>query len=145
MRSRLSTSRAVAAFTLLEVVIAITVFTFIMISVLSCWKCVVNGKMIAEEAAAAAQRSRIGIKTVAEALTCAQLSNLNIQFYGFETDTTSKFASLSLAARLPGDFPGSGLYGDIVMRRVTFDVEKDSDGQENLVMNQSPLLAVLDE
>ncbi len=31
------------------------------------------------------------------------------------------------------------------MRRVTFDVEKDSDGKENLVMNQSPLLAVLDD
>jgi Prokaryotic N-terminal methylation motif len=145
MRTRLSTPRDVAAFTLLEVVIAITVFTFIMISVLSCWRCVVSGKMIAEEAAAAAQRSRIGIKTVAEALTCAQLSSQNIQFYGFETDTTSKFASLSLAARLPGDFPGSGLYGDIVMRRVTFDVEKDTDGTENLVMNQSPLLAVLDD
>ncbi len=145
MRTRLSTSRAVAAFTLLEVVIAITVFTFIMISVLSCWRCVVSGKMIAEDAAASAQRSRIGIKTVVEALTCAQLSSQNIQFYGFETDTTGKFASMSLAARLPGDFPGSGLYGDIVMRRVTFDVEKDADGQQNLVMNQSPLLAVLDE
>src|SRR5277367_195691 len=139
MRIRLSTPRDVAAFTLLEVVIAITVFTFIMISVLSCWRCVVSGKMIAEEAAASAQRSRIGIRTVVQALTCAQLSTFNIQFYGFETDTTGKFASLSVAARLPGDFPGSGLYGDIVMRRVTFDVEKDADGQQNLVMNQSPL------
>jgi len=145
MKTRLSNSRPTAAFTLLEVVIAITVFTFIMISVLSCWRCVVSGKMIAEEAAASAQRSRIGIKTVVEALTCAQLSSQNIQFYGFETDTTGKFASLSLAARLPGDFPGSGLYGDIVLRRVTFDVEKDADGIENLVMNQSPLLAVLDD
>jgi len=26
-------------------------------------------------------------------------------------------AALSLAARLPKDFPGSGLFGDIVMRR----------------------------
>jgi hypothetical protein len=144
MRTHPSTSRA-AAFTLLEIVISITVFTFIMISVLGCWKCIVSGKMIAEDAAREAQCSRIGIKTVVEALTCAELSSLNLQFYGFETDTTSKFASLSLAGRMPGDFPGSGLYGDIVMRRVTFDVEKDAQGKENLVMNQSPLLALLDD
>jgi hypothetical protein len=134
-----------AAFTLLEVVISITVFSFIMISVLGCWKCIVSGKMIAEEAAASAQRSRIGIRTVVEALTCSELSVQNLQFYGFETDTTTKFASLSLAARLPGDFPGSGLFGDNVMRRITFEVEKDSDGKQNLVMNQTPLLAVVDE
>jgi hypothetical protein len=52
---------------------------------------------------------------------------------------------LSLAARLPGDFPGSGLYGDNVVRRVTFNVQKDADGKLDLVMDQSPLLAVLDD
>jgi hypothetical protein len=146
MRTRFSHSRAaVAAFTLLEVVISITIFSFIMISVLGCWRCIVSGKMIAENAAAAAQRSRIGIRTVVEALTCTELSTLNLQFYAFETDTTGKFASLSLAGRMPGDFPGSGLYGDNVMRRVTFEVQKDPEGEENLVMNQSPLLAALDD
>jgi hypothetical protein len=60
------------------------------------------------------------------------------------TDTSSKFTTVSLAARLPLDFPGSGLFGDNVMRRVSFDVEKDADGKMNLIMNQSPLLAVLD-
>ena len=70
---------------------------------------------------------------------------MNPQFYGFLTDTTGKFAALSLAARLPADFPGSGTFGDNVMRRVTFHVEKDADGKDNLVMDQSPLLAVLDE
>jgi hypothetical protein len=145
MRTRFSTTRAAAAFTLLEIVISITIFTFIMISVLGCWRCIVNGKMISEEAAASAQRARIGIRTVVEALTCAELSGLNLQFYGFVTDTTSKFASLSLAARLPSDFPGSGLFGDNVMRRVTFNVEKDADGKENLIMDQAPLLAIVDD
>ncbi len=145
MKTRHFIQRQGAAFTLLEIVISISIFTFIMISVIGCWKCIVSGKMIAEDAAASAQRSRIGIKTVVQALTCAELSGQNIQFYGFVTDTTGKFASLSLAARLPSDFPGSGLYGDIVMRRVTFGVEKDNEGKLNLIMNQSPLLAVLDE
>ena len=145
MKARPSTSQDPAAFTLMEIVVSIAVFTFIMISIISCWKCIVTGKMIAEDAAVAAQRSRVGMKTVEEALPCSEISDRNIQYYGFLTDTTGKFASLSLAARLPADFPGSGLFGDNVMRRISFDVEKDADGKENLVMNQSPLLAVLDD
>lgn len=146
MKTHLSTSRDQTAFTLLEVCISITVFTFIMISVLGCWRCIVNGTVIAQEAAAAAQRARIGMKTVVEALTCTELSQPNLQFYGFVADTTSgKFASLSLAARLPADFPGSGSYGDLVMRRVNFDVERDKDGKDNLVMDQAPLLAVVND
>ncbi|HEY3863724.1 MAG TPA: prepilin-type N-terminal cleavage/methylation domain-containing protein [Verrucomicrobiae bacterium] len=133
------------AFTLLEVLVSITVFTFVMISILGCWKCIVSGKVIAEDAAAAAQRARVGMRTVEDALTCGELDSRNLNFYGFVTDTTGKFAYLSLAARLPLDFPGSGLFGDNVMRRVTFDVEKDSEGSQNLVMNQIPLLAVVNE
>jgi hypothetical protein len=145
MKTQPSTPPAAAAFTLLEVTISLAVFAFVMISVIGCWRCIVSGKIIAEDAAAAAQRARIGMKTVIEALTCGEISHLNPQFYGFLNDTSSKFASLSLAARLPADFPGSGSFGDNVMRRVTFDVEADAEGKNNLVMNQSPLLAVLDD
>lgn len=132
------------AFTLIEVLVSIGIFMLIMGSVIACWRCVVHGKIIAENAAAAAQRARVGIRTVEEALTTAEISQNNIQFYAFLNDTSGKFASLSVAARLPADFPGSGLFGDNVMRRVTFDVE-DQDGTNNLVMNQSPLLEALDD
>jgi hypothetical protein len=79
------------------------------------------------------------------ALSCAEISYRNIQYYSFENDTSGKFATLSLAARLPAAFPGSGLFGDNVMRRVSFDVEPDSGGTNNLVMNQWPLLEALDK
>ena len=124
--------------------VSIAVFMLIMGSVIACWKCIVNGKIIAENAAAAAQRARVGIRTVEDALTTAQVTKPNAQFYFFMADTSGKFASLSLAARLPADFPGSGLFGDNVMRRVTFDVET-VDGVNNLVMNQSPVLEALDD
>jgi hypothetical protein len=116
----------------------------VMGSVIACWKCIVNGKIIAENAAAAAQRARIGMKTVEEALTTSEISTANIQYYAFLTDTSSKFASLSIAAHPPADFPGSGLFGDNVIRRITFDVES-VDGTNNLVMNQSPLLEALND
>jgi hypothetical protein len=144
MNVQRSTRKSARAFTLIEVMVAITVFMMVMIGVIACWKCIVNGTMIAEDAAAAAQRARVGIKTVEDALSTAEISKANIDFYSFMTDTSGKFASLSLAARLPESFPGSHLFGDIVMRRVTFEV-KAVDGTNNLVMSQSPLLAVIND
>jgi prepilin-type N-terminal cleavage/methylation domain-containing protein len=143
----MKTNRDIRAFTLIEVVIAITLFSLIMISVLACWRAIINGKMTAEAAAAAAQRARIGMKTVEDALTCAEISAANLQFYVFLNDTSGKFASLSVASRLPAEFPGSGLFGDNVMRRVSFDVEPDSENkdQNDLIMNQWPLLEALDQ
>lgn len=138
-----ATPRPPPAFTLLEIMVAMTIFSLIMISVVGCWKCIVSGKIIAEDAAAAALRARVGIRTVEEALTCAETSRYN-QFYSFLTDTSDKFASVTMAARLPSDFPGSHLYGDDVQRRVSFDVEKDSGGTNDLVLNQWPLLEALD-
>jgi prepilin-type N-terminal cleavage/methylation domain-containing protein len=132
------------AFTLIEVVLAMTIFSLVMISIIACWRAVISGKMTAEAAAAAAQRARIGMKTVEEALASAEISTKNLQYYSFINDTSGKFASLSLAARLPASFPGSGLFGDNVMRRVSFDVIATND-ENDLVMNQWPLLEALDD
>jgi prepilin-type N-terminal cleavage/methylation domain-containing protein len=144
MPAELSSRKKFSGFTLVEVMVAIAIFMLIMGGVIACWRCIINGKIIAENAAAAAQRARIGIKTVDDALTTAEISTANIQYYAFLTDTSGKFASLSLAGHPPSDFPGSGLFGDNVVRRITFDVET-VDGTNNLVMNQSPLLEALDE
>jgi competence protein ComGC len=142
--TQLTTQKKGLAFTLVEVMVAITIFMVIMVGVIACWKCIVNGTMIAEDAAAAAQRARVGIKTVEDALVTAQISQKNIEFYSFLSDTSGKFASLSLAARLPGTFPGSHLFGDKVMRRVTFEV-KAVDGVNNLVMSQAPMLEAIND
>jgi prepilin-type N-terminal cleavage/methylation domain-containing protein len=143
---RTSSRSGARAFTMLELMVSIAIFSLIMLSVLSCWKVIVTGTIIAKNAAAAAQRARIGIKSVEEALECGEISVQNIQFYAFLTDTSEKFATLSLAARLPAAFPGSSLFGDNVIRRVTFGIQpdKDNNGQNNLVMEQSPLLEALD-
>jgi hypothetical protein len=140
----MKTKRAMQAFTLIEVVLALTLFSLIMISVVACWKAIINGKITAEAAAAAAQRARIGMKTVEDALTCAEISAANIGFYEFLNDTSGKYASFSVAARLPAAFPGSGLFGDLAMRRVSIDVET-TNNENDLVMNQWPLLEALDQ
>lgn len=144
MLIRNSNRSSAIAFTMLELMISIAIFSFIMLSVLSCWKVIVSGTIIAKNAAAAAQRARIGIKSIEEALECGEISLQNIQYYAFLNDTSEKFASLSLAARLPAAFPGSSLFGDNLVRRVTFSVQQGEDQQNNLVMTQAPLLEALD-
>jgi hypothetical protein len=64
----------------------------------------------------------------------------NYRLYTFEADTMEDFAALSFVSRLPPSFPGSGFFGDQVVRRVTFMVEQADDGVNQLVLRQIPLL-----
>ena len=131
------------AFTLLEIMVAMAIFTFVLIAIYSSWSAIVRGARLGQDAASAAQHSRIAIRTIEDALLTTQLYTENIAHYGFIADTADpKFAWLSLAARLPDTFPGSGLFGDQVVRRVTFSVEPDPEGVPQLIMSQVPLLLV---
>jgi prepilin-type N-terminal cleavage/methylation domain-containing protein len=132
------------AFTLFEILVAITVFSIVMMGMMATWKCIINGTQTGQAAAAAAQRARISIKTIEDALNNAEVSKANTNFYSFVSDTTSQknFASLSFTARLPASFLGSGYFGDNIVRRVTFDVEKGTQDRQDLVMTQWPVLAV---
>ena len=131
------------AFTLLEIMIAMTIFTVVLIAIYSSWMSIVRGSKSGLNAAAAAQRSRIAMRAIEDALLTTQLYTENIRYYNFVAETSEpKFAWLSLTSRLPGSFPGSGLFGDQVVRRVTFSVEPGADGKNQLVMTQIPLLVV---
>ncbi|MEO6184107.1 MAG: prepilin-type N-terminal cleavage/methylation domain-containing protein [Verrucomicrobiota bacterium] len=130
-------------FTLIEIMIAMSIFTVIIVAVYSSWAAIVRGAKSGQDAAAAAQRSRIAIRTIEDALLTTQLYTENLRYYSFLADTSdSKFAWLSLTARLPETFPGSGLFGDQVVRRVTFSIVPDADGTAQLLMTQIPLLLV---
>ena len=127
----------------MEVMVAIAMFMMIMGSIMACWKVVINGTETAQRAAAMAQRSRISMKTIEDALNNMEVSKENARFFSFVADTSEpKYASLSLSARLPRSFLGSDYFGDHVMRRVNFNVVKDQAGLLNLVMTQFPVLEV---
>jgi hypothetical protein len=115
----------------------------IMGSIMACWKAIIRGTEVGEAAAASAQRARNSMRAIEDSLNNLEISTPNIRYYAFIADTTEpQFASISFAARLPASFLGSDYFGDAVMRRVTFDVEKDADQKLNLVMSQYPLLAI---
>lgn len=133
--------RVAGAFTLLEVMIAIAIFAGVMAAIYASWSGIIRGSKAALEATADAQRARVAIRTLEEALTSAVLFSQNVRHYAFVADTGGSFATLSFVARLGASFPGSGLFGEQTVRRVTFEVKNGQSGPNELVLSQKPLLA----
>jgi prepilin-type N-terminal cleavage/methylation domain-containing protein len=130
------------AFTIVEVLVAVAIFSMIIIGIYAPWAAVIKASQAGLNAAASAQRARISIKCIQDALTTAQMFAANGNLYTFKarnSDDSSGY--LSFVARLPASFPGVGHYGDAIVRRVEFY----TDGDRNLVMTQCPLLVTNDE
>lgn len=132
------------AFTLVEILIAVGILGMIMVAIYACWNSILRGSKAGQEAAADAQRGRMAINTVEMALGCALMFESNLKYYSFIADTSGDFAYLSFVGHLPESFPGSGLFGDQVLRRVSFGVE-NKDGDPQLVMRQMPMLQPLEK
>ena len=132
--------RETLAFTLVEVLLAMGIFAFVLTAIYSSWSSVMRGTRSAQVAAAAVQRSRVAVRAVEEALLTAQIFNGNPQHYWFVADTKGEFGSLDMVSRLPDTFPGSGMYGEQMLRHVTFTVERSDDGENQLILRQWPLL-----
>lgn len=132
-----------AGFTLVEMMVAFAIFMLIISAIYTTWSGIVRGSETGLKAAADTQRSRIAMKAIEEALLTAEMYAENVRYYSFVTDTTTdpNFATLMLTSRLPASFPGSGVFGDQVVRRVGFSVEPSTNGVGNvLVMRQTPYL-----
>jgi type II secretion system protein J len=122
-------------FTLIEIMIAITIFALVMAAIYSTWSSVLRGSRVGMKAATEVQRMRISVRALEEAIGSAVMYVDNAKYYTFATDTSGNTAYISFVARLPASFPGSALFGDQELRRVCFYVQ---DG--NLMLRQAPLL-----
>ena len=129
-----------SAFTLVEVMLALAIFTGVVAAIYSCWTSVLQSARIGQAAAADAQRRRMAVRCLEDVFLSAQLFNLNARYYSFLADTASEDASLSLVARLPKSFPRSGNFEDQPLRRVTFTLEPDAGSGKVLLMRQNPVL-----
>jgi prepilin-type N-terminal cleavage/methylation domain-containing protein len=133
------TPKASRAFTLVEIMIAIAIFSMVLAAIYASWTAILRGASAGQKVAREVQRNRMTMSAVQTALFSVQMFNANISQYWFIADTSGDFAYLSLVSRLPASFPGSGLFGDQVVRRVTFSVEP-ANGQNQLLLQQKPLL-----
>ncbi len=132
--------RARRAFTLVEIMLAIAIFSMVISAIYASWSTILRATKAGDDAAAEAQRSRLTARTIQEALTSAVLFSVNTPLYVFEGGAGDDFGELSFVARLSASFPGSGYFGDQVVRRLDFTVEQAEDGVNQLVLHQSPLL-----
>ena len=130
-------------FTLIEILVALAIFGLVVAAIYSGWIAILRASKTGLEAAAQAQRERVAIRTIEEALTASRSFAADLQHYGFVGENGSE-AKLSFVARLPKSFPRSGKFGDFDVRRLTFSVEDGSDGGRQLVLRQSTLLIDMD-
>ncbi len=144
MRGRQRARWKCRAFTLVEAMLAVAILSLVVAAIYSSWTAILRASKVGLEAAAQAQRSRIALQTLEEALTMAQLSVVNAEYYGFVAQGGEE-ALLSFVARLPPSFPRSGRFGDLSVRRVIFRVEPGPDNDRVLTLRQHPLVRDLDE
>jgi len=135
--------RNVRAFTLLEIMIAISIFALVLTGIYSSWTAILRARKVAGEAAASVQRARISIRIIEDSLGSVESFVRNANYYSFVGENGSE-ASLSFVARLSKSFPRSGKFGDLDVRRLTFTVEKGADTSRQLVLRQNPVLMDLD-
>jgi prepilin-type N-terminal cleavage/methylation domain-containing protein len=128
------------AFTLIEVMVAMAIFGMVMLAIYTSWAAILRGSQVGLQAAAEAQRTRVAVRALRDALTTGQLYTENLRYYWFMADTSGEFPALTLVSRLPASFPGSGLFGNQIVRRIAFTVEAGPNGQNQLVLRQTPLL-----
>jgi type II secretory pathway pseudopilin PulG len=129
---------------LIEIMVAVTILTLLLAAVYSSWMLILRATKVGGEAAAQVQRRRIAVRTIEDALMCAESFQASIQYYTFIAQGGSE-PLLSFAARLPDDFPRNGRFGGFNSRRVTFTVEAGPDSERDLVLRQNPILMDMDE
>lgn len=143
-RNRLAVSSTrPSAFTLVEILIAMTILSMVLAAIYSSWTAILRGSKVGLEAAAAVQRARIAGRTIEESLSSVQSFAQNQAYYSFVAKNGDD-SVLSFVARLSPSFPRNGKFGGLDVRRVTFSVERGKDGGQELVLRQSPLLRDID-
>ena len=138
--------RNVGAFTLIEIMLAIMIFSLVLAAIYSTWMLILRSTKVGQEAAAQVQRQRIAMRTIEDSLTCIQSFQASMQYYIFIVQNGDP-PELSFVARLPDDFPRNGRFGDFNLRRLTFTVEPDADeaSENDLVLRQNPILMDMDQ
>lgn len=140
-----SPKRSGPAFTLVEILLAITIFSMVCLSISATWSAILRSTKAGLAASEVAQRYRAVGRIIEEALGSAQSYSANLRYYSFVAPDSGSVGALSFVSRLADSFPRSGKFGDLNLRRVEFVVEPDPEGGRQLVLRQCPLLMDFDE
>ena len=131
-------------FTIIEIMTAMMIFGMIVAAIFSTWSALMRGSAAGNHAAATAQRSRVALRTIEDALGSARSFAADVQYYTFDAENGNE-PYLSFVSYLPPSFPRSGRFGEFNVRRVTFSVESGDSNSKQLVLRQAPVLMDMDE
>ena len=139
---RLNQTQSRSAFSLVEVMTAVSLLGLLVGSLYSSWAAIARSTHSGKEAAANVQRERVALREVAESLGAAVLVADGEDRYQLIGDSLHGQSRLSLVQHLPGDRPGRNRQ---FFRRVTFSVEPSADGSEwQLVRREAPVIRALE-
>jgi prepilin-type N-terminal cleavage/methylation domain-containing protein len=131
-----------SAFTLIEVMIAMTIFGLVVAAIYSSWDLIWRASRVSRAAAAQVQRQRVAIHTIEDSLTCIQSFQASMRYYSFIVNEDPP--ELDFTSRLPDNFPRNGKFGDLNVRQLMFTLEAGPDSEKDLVLRQKPILLDLD-
>lgn len=137
------------AFTLIEIMVAIAIFSMVLMAIYSVWGSIMRATQVAHDVAAQAQRQRITLRTLEDSLMAVQSFQASPQYYNFILGKGDA-GELSFTARVPEIFPRNGKFvnpntgRDFNLRRLSYSLEAGENGQKNLVLRQNPVLMDLD-
>lgn len=136
------------AFTLIEIMLALGIFTMLIGALYATWLLVIKATMVGKRVSAQRQRERIAMRAIEDSLTCIQSHQASIYYYLFNIQNGTQ-PLLSFAAYLPDSFPRSGEFlndmpdgtsMDYHLRGLVFSLQQEQDGEKDLVLRQSPIL-----
>ncbi|HEY5345725.1 MAG TPA: prepilin-type N-terminal cleavage/methylation domain-containing protein [Verrucomicrobiae bacterium] len=139
------------AFTLIEVMVAIAIFSMVLMAIYSVWGSIMRATQVAQDVAAQAQRQRITLRTLEDSLMAVQSFQASPKYYSFVVGEDADAGTLSFTARVPEIFPRNGKFvnpntgRDFNLRRLSYSLEAGENGQKNLVLRQNPVLMDLDD
>src|SRR5215469_5022254 len=141
-------------FTIIEIMTALVIFCLIVAAIFQCYTAITNGSVAGSRAAITAQRSRVALSAIQEALGATRSFAADSQLYTFNAENGTE-PYLSFVSRLSPSFPRSGRFKgfnpetgivtDFDVRRVTFAVESAPDWGKRLVLRQNPVLMDMDQ
>ncbi len=138
-----ATCKQRAGFTLLEMLIAISILSLVVAAIYTSWTAILRASKVGLESTARVQRARIVVRVLEDSLGSVMSFAQNQNYYSFIAENGSE-STLSFVARLSQSFPRGGKFGDLDVRRLTFAVESGS-GTKSLVLRQQPILLDMDQ
>src|ERR1700742_2311248 len=81
---------AACGFTILEILTAMAIFTMVVAAIFATWQAVAHGSVSGTRAVANAQRSRVALRAIEEALGSTRSFAADVDYYTFEADNGSE-------------------------------------------------------